>query len=109
MTSRGRPRAMTKESVDQARVWYREGYTLQAVALKFGVHISTLRRYFIDAGVQFRPTMAELLPSLSRRDASIYAAYTKGVPLARIAKKHGISRQRVHQIAQKFPRREAID
>ncbi len=40
-------------------------------------------------------------PSITPRDARILAARQMGVPLSQIARVHGISRQRVHQIIAK--------
>lgn len=77
--------------------------------MKMGFHYGTIRQKLNDAGVQMRPNMVEAMEGLSARNRSIWVMYNQGVSLSSIARKHGITRQRVFQIVSKFPRRDAID
>lgn len=109
MKQRGRPFKWTAEHTANARSYYKEGYSLKAIAMKMGFHYSTIRQKLNAAGVQMRPNMVEATEGLSARNRSIWAMYNQGVSLTSIGRKHGISRQRVFQIVSNFPRRDAID
>lgn len=106
---RGAPKKITGLDLQFAKQWYAEGFPLSAIALKLKVNKQTVSRRLKEEGVRVRPDIAKKVHSLSDRDRQIAAAYQKGTALATIARAHGISRQRVFQIATKLYRRNAID
>ena len=99
--SPGRARKFTPEQVTQLITDYEHGLTLLQIGEKHGVAGATVRRYLTEAGVQMRPPGGWRVPDGSKRYEVVNLA-GQGMRQSEVARKLGISKQRVSQILKRW-------
>lgn len=85
-----RNRVITKE--------FEKNKNLMEIANKFGLEITYVRNVLHRNGVKFPKTMNYVRKPKNEKHQAIMRDLENGVPQCEIAKKHGVSRQYVHQI-----------
>lgn len=77
---------------------FKKNNNLMEIANKFGLEITYVRNVLHRNGVKFPKTMNYVRKPKNEKYQAIMRDLENGLPQCEIAKKHGVSRQYVHQI-----------